>query len=375
MVYTTKPLRLEQTRKLATWQFLRNIRKRWILLLLLALAFLWITNMSPLWAGICIIAIYGLVLLLCWLRSRRIWARECERFNTPGFLTITDAGVLIEYEGMSSYYPWYIYKDATMVDDVLVLTMAGMQDICWNLESSTGQQRTSLLEFARSHVRTDKGVRIAPPRSVLSTTTVAQPGTRAEALEMGDIALTQRKVYSPWYWVVIVLIETAFLIICSLHTLEWGFDKDPSCTLAIVLFAWLIFRAIRTLIHPGLPMLRRSIQAYGRPGGEPCERIADGRSEYIIYKNSRWIRADYAAMTDPLLGHHVAVCRIKNTTFAYPRGSEPALFANAGRYKRSSKPFIIILLGIIPMLAAAAYSIYMLPHFPLSYLLWLLGLR
>ncbi len=370
MIYTTKPLRLEQTRKLATWQCLRNTRKRWMLMLMLPLIFLWVTDMPPQWAAVCLIAVYSMGLLLGWWRSRRVWAKECERFNTPGFLTITNAGVLIEYEGISSYYPWYFYKDATLVDEVLVLTLAGLQDICWNLEACTEQQRTELLEFARAHVSTDNGARIAPPRSVLTTTTVAQPETMAQMLEMGDIILAQRKLYTPWYWVVAVLTEVAFLLFCVLYGIECGFSDPYTWAFGIVIFAWFAYRGIRTLLHPGLPMLRRSLQAYGSPAGESCERFSDGHSEYIIYPDNKWIRADYTAMADAVKARHICVCHIRNITFAYPLGTEPALFSQAASYTPARWPLIITLLGIIPMLAMAGYALWAAPEYPFSFTVW-----
>lgn len=370
MVYPISPLRQEQTRKLALWQYKRNLRQRWIKLLLLALILLWFSELPTQWGLLIVFPIFALSLTLGFRRARRLWAQECERHNTPGFLTITEAGVLVEYEGMSSYTPWHTYKDANIIDDVLVLTMAAAQDICWNLETCTDQQRAELLQFARTQVRSDKGIRMAPPRPVLTATPVPQIETMAQALEMGDIMLAQRKFSIFWYYTFTVLVCAAVLVMDLLYGMEYGFSESTFWAFGAVIFAWFIYRGIRTMLHPGLPQLRRSIMASGRAAGEVCERYTDGKREYIIYPSGKWLRADYDVMKHAVRGRHICSCRINNITFAYPNGTEPALFTNAGRYSPSRAPLIVTLLGFIPMLAMAGYALWAAPEYPFSFTVW-----
>lgn len=371
MVYRTQALHQEQADRLANWQFCRVLRLRWMLWLGLPAVILSCSRMPWLWAVLLVALVYSIVLPLLWLRFRRVWRHECTRERGCGFLTVTDAGVMTEDEGLTSFYPWVFFLKATLVGDALVLTMAGNNDRVWNIKDSTPERREALLRFAEEHVGKEMAPPVPPPCSVYGATEMAQPETLAQVLEMGDMMQYLRNTTSLWYRAVLALLSAAFAVVFVLRGIETEWQESQWAIYSAIL-AFLVYRAIVFLHHPGRYLLQQNLRAFRHEAGAQDSRTTDGRSEFIHRRNGSWIRADYAAMHQVLKGRHVSMAYIQHTYFAYPLGTEPASLPAAAPYIPRRAPLYTVLAGVAVMLAAGAYLLWDCPYWPYSYLIWLL---
>lgn len=370
MVYRTKQITDKQADRLATWHFRRTMSARWLLLLGIPVLFLSSSGMPLLWGIALLVGIYSIILPLYWLRFRKVWRHDCRQMRSSGFLTVTDAGILTETEGLASFHPWVFYQDATLVGDTLVLSLSGNQPRVWNLEASPIERRESLLRFVREHLGKKTSPAMAPPRSIYSTISVAQPETLAQVLEMGDIIQHQRETTNLWYRAILTLLSIILLFICAMQGIENNW-QDSRQIIYCAIFAFLAYRGIRFLFHPGRYLLQQNLRAFRNTSGIEDVRVSDGHSEIIHRQNGSWLRADYAAMQHCIKGRHVVVAHIQRTIFAWPADTAPAGIAPPVAYKPASGALYTVLGLTAALLAGCGYLLWVSPHYPFSYLIWL----
>ena len=373
MVYQTTAIREEQIKSLAAWQF-RQLTRRNIRIVLLICVLLAVLITEPyVRAGIGIF-IAAFLILLAWRKRSfyAIWMKESQIFPDKAFLTVTDAGILHEAEGLSLYYPWNTYKRVDIVDGVLVLFLPCGLVHFWNVQSAAPNQRTELLNFAALRVGKDSRVVLAPPSLILSEHPIPEFFSTAQARETGDIIRTYIQPFNHRKLVVGTLI---YAVILCFFILSWA--EEPDCFLwaaGCVIFTWHLSRGLLLLKHPGRYYMKQLNKAYSIQDRSEPKRFSDGHAERIIYPDGRWMKINYAFVRDVFRGDNVTVLRHSHAWLSYPNTAVPASLPEAAEYHPQTAPFRLTF-GICLLLACGtACLIYVSPRYPCGYLLWLLGL-
>ena len=123
-------------------------------------------------------------------RLCRLLKRETVSRADNSFLTVTEAGILSESEGLSLYYPWSTYTRADMTEGVLVLFLPNGMLHYHNLQTTPAERRTELLHFTREWVGKVSDTCIAPPAPIRREHVVSEVTEYSQSKEIGDIITT-----------------------------------------------------------------------------------------------------------------------------------------------------------------------------------------
>ena len=372
MVYQTGALREEQIRKLADMQVLRSMRPGlWIGLAACALLTAFFDIRYPLIFIDIYICTFSITFVLYKRRHYKLWKSETDFRPERVFLTVTEAGILSESEGLSLYYPWSTYIRADMVEGVFVLFLPNGMMHYWNLSTSLPEQREELLIFARERVGKASAACIAPPAPDCEEQAVAEITDRAQAAEISDIVVTSIHQLNFQKYVVITLIYAAVLCFFALKRIEA--PAEDIWSIGCFIFGYLLLRYLVFLKHPGRVFMKQMEKAFPSRGKSSTARFSDGRRERVIYPDGRWMRLDYADIQSSMRGRAVTVVRLAYAWLGYPNTALPPALPASQNYRPQAWAFRTALIGSLLLLCGAGFLVYANPYYPFGYLLWLLG--
>lgn len=372
MVYQTTALSEEQIKKLADLQNRRYSRSGlWIILALCTLLTAIIDiRYSLIFIGTTV-CVYFISVVLHRRRLYRLWKNETDIRTDNAFLTVTEAGILSESEGLSLYYPWSTYTRADMAEGVLVLYLPNGMLHYHNLRTTSPEQRSALLTYARERVGKVSAVGIAPPAPIRREQTVSEITERTQAAEVGDIISTSIYRLNLKKYVAVTLLYAAVFCYFVLNRIEE--PSEDIWSIGCFVFAYLLLRYHLFLKHPGRIFLRQMSKAFPPSGKNATARFSDGQYERVIHSDGRWIRLRYADIQSSIRGRAVTVVRLSHAWLSYPNTALPTALPASEHYRPQAWAFRTALIGSILLLGGAGCLIYANPHYPFGYLLWLLG--
>ncbi len=372
MVYRTTALSEAQIRKLADLLSRRYSRSvLWIILAVCAL----LTGVIDIRYSLVFI---GTAVCVCFTgvvlhrrRLCRLLKSETVRRADNSFLTVTEADILSESEGLSLYYPWSTYTRADMTEGVLVLFLPNGMLHYHNLQTTPAERRTELLHFTRGWVGKVSDTCIAPPAPIRREHVVSEVTEYSQSKEIGDIITTSIHRLNFQKYVAVTLIYAVIFCYFLLKRIEE--PTEDIWSIGCFIFAYLLLRCHLFLKHPGRIFLRQMRKAFPPGGKNATVRFSDGQMERVIYPDGRWMRLNYADIQSSIRGRAVTVVRLSHAWLSYPNTALPAALPASENYRPQTWAFRTALIGTILLLCGAGCLIYANPYYPFGYLLWLLG--
>lgn len=368
MVYTFQELTEEQVTLLAKWQFWRNLKKRTMLLLIL-LGVIYIIFQLPTWCiGLfaVVLAVELPILLRVYLRH---WKSIRRTLPANGFLTVTEAGVMVETDGLTTYSPWSRYIAADLVAGAFLLTVRTMQVFVWNVQSTDAKRQEELLRFARNNLGKQTCPPLPPPRGEYMPCT---PLSKAQLWEMGDMMhVVMGPKHSSVLPLCLLLLFASFTCFNLMVLMEEG-AKNPYLA-CMIIFAYLTLRTLLRLRHPGRKQLMAAFRAQGTlPNNPKHTYCSDAVGETRVLPTGAWLRAIRHSMHQVFCGEHLCVARHGLSFFPFFLNAIPTDLPPAVPFCISLRPFYIGLGLVLLPVAITGFLCFQFPSAPLSYFLWML---
>ncbi len=367
-MYTFQELTEEQATVLAKRQFWRNLKKVAMLLLIL-LGVIYIVFELPTWCIGLFAVVLAVELPILLHVFRRYWKGIRRTLPANGFLTVTEAGIMVETAGLTTYSPWSHYVAANMVAGAFLLTLRTMQVVVWNVQSTDAKRQEELLRFARNNLSKQTCPPLPPPRGEYMPCT---PLSKAQLWEMGDMMhVVLGAKYSSVFPICFLLLFASFACFNLMILIERG--AEIPLLAGTIIFAYLTLRTLLRLRHPGRKQLMAAFRAQGtHPNNPKHTYCTDAEGETRVLATGAWLRTIRHSMQQVFRGKHICVARHGLSFFPFFLNAIPTDLPPAVPFRVSLRPFFIGLSFVLLPVAITGLLCFQHPHAPLTNLLWML---